>query len=90
MSTLVIISWIFVAIFTAINIFIFLKLKNASDQMMKMMFPGAKNMNEALASMQKMMQGFGSGGGPFAGKNMDVQLRSAMEMLQKAQKNPKR
>ena len=55
MSTWVIISWIFVAILTAINIFIFLKLKGASEQMMKMAFPGAKDMGAAMEQMQKMM-----------------------------------
>lgn len=66
---------------------------------MKMAFPGAKNMNEAVAQMQKMMQGMGGGRGganPFAAmggmggaKNMDAQLKAAMDMLQKSQK-PKR
>ncbi len=106
MSTWIIISWVAVAILTAINIFVFLKLKQASEQMMKMAFPGAKNMNEAVAQMQKMMQGMGGMGGmagrgganPFAGmggmggrggmggKNMDAQLKAAMDMLQKGQK----
>jgi hypothetical protein len=36
MSTWVILSWVFVAILTAINIVIFVKLKDASEQMMKM------------------------------------------------------
>lgn len=55
MSTWVIISWVFVLILTGVNIFIFLKLKGASEQMLKTAFPGAKNMNEALGQMQKMM-----------------------------------
>jgi len=101
MSTWTIISWVAVAILTAINIFIFLKLKQASEQMMKMAFPGAKNMNEAVAQMQKMMQGMGGargGANPFAAmaggmggmggnKNMDAQLKAAMDMLQKSQKS---
>ncbi len=93
MSTWVIISWVFVAILTAINVFIFLKLKQASEQMLKMAFPNAKNMGEAMAGMQQMMQGMqgmggGRGGNPFGGaagggKNMDAQLKAAMDMLQK-------
>ncbi len=55
MSTWVIISWVSVAILTGINIFVFLKLKGASEQMLKMAFPGAKDMNEALQQMQGMM-----------------------------------
>ena len=93
-------SWIFVAVLTAINIFVFLKLKGASEQMLKMAFPGAKNMNEALANMQQMMQGMSRGGGmgmPGAAgmgaprtRNMDSQVRAAMEKLQKMNKSPKR
>lgn len=106
MSTWIIISWIAVAILTAINIVLFLKLKQASEQMMKMAFPNAKNMNEALAGMQQMMQGMqgmrgsrgpGRPGAPFSGgmpagggKNMDAQLKAAMEMLQQMQKGGKR
>jgi hypothetical protein len=55
MSTWIILSWVFVAIITGINIFIFLKLKGASEQMMKMAFPSAKNMGEALQQMQSQM-----------------------------------
>ena len=95
MSTWVIISWVVVAILTAINIFVFIKLKQASDQMMKMAFPGAKNMNEAVSQMQKMMGGMqgrpggGRGGFPGAGGgggNMDAQLKQAMQMLQNMNK----
>jgi hypothetical protein len=94
MSTWIIISWVCVAILTAINIFVFVKLKNASEQMMKMAFPGAKDMGQAMAQMQQMMQGMNRGGGgrrpgmPMGGgnKNMDAQLKTAMEMLQKMQK----
>ncbi len=63
MSTWTIISWVCVLILTGINIFVFLKLKQASEQMMKMAFPNAKNMNEALGQMQKMAQGMGGAGG---------------------------
>lgn len=57
MSIWIIISWVLVAILTGVNVFIFLKLKDASEQMLKMAFPGAKNMNEAVSQMQKMMGG---------------------------------
>src|SRR4051794_544827 len=105
MSFWVIVSWVFVFILTGINVFIFLKLKQASEQMLKMAFPNAKNMNEALAGMQQMMGGMqgmqgvmgGARGGrpganPFGGmpaarggnnKNMDAQLKAAMDMLNK-------
>lgn len=55
MSTWIILSWVGVAILTAVNIFLFIKLKSASEQMLKMAFPNAKNMNEALSQMQGMM-----------------------------------
>jgi hypothetical protein len=93
MSTWVIISWICVAILTVINIVVFLKLKSASEQMLKMAFPNAKNMNEALSQMQNMMGAMGGKGGmgrgaPFGGagggKGRDAQLKAAMEMLQKS------
>jgi len=108
MSTWIIISWVLVAILTGINIFVFLKLKQASDQMMKMAFPGAKDMSQVMSQMQGMMKGMqggggrggmrpGAGGNPFGGgmpaaggKNMDTQLKAAMDMLQKMQKGGKR
>ena len=88
MSTWTILSWIFVAILTGINIFVFIKLKSASEQMMKMAFPNAKNMGDAMAQMQKMMGGMGGmGGRPMpSGKQMDAQLKAAMDMLQRSQK----
>ncbi|MCM2322764.1 MAG: hypothetical protein NDJ90_05845 [Oligoflexia bacterium] len=102
MSTWIIISWVAVALLTIINIVVFLKLKDASEQMLKMAFPGAKNMNEAVAGMQKMMQGMGGkggrgfpGGGGFpkgglpkgpSGGASDAQLKAAMDMLQQMQK----
>jgi hypothetical protein len=92
MSIWIILSWVFVAILTGINIFIFLKLKKASEDMLKMAFPGAKNMNEALSQMQSMMgqRGPMRGGsqGPFGGggKSSDAQLKAAMDMLKNAQK----
>ena len=46
MSSWVITSWVFVAILTGVNIFVFLKLKGASEQMLKMAFPNAKNMKK--------------------------------------------
>lgn len=104
MSTWVIISWVAVAILTAINVAIFLKLKQASEQMLKMAFPNAKNMNEALAGLQGMMggmQGMGGGRSPFGGmggmprggaggKDADAQLRAAMNMLQQMQQKGKK
>lgn len=99
MSTWVIISWVFVAILTAINVVVFLKLKQASEQMMKMAFPGAKNMNEAMEGMQNMMKNLSRGGGGRVmpsglagrgGKNMDAQLKAAMDMLQQMGKGNRR
>ncbi len=92
MSTWVIVSWIFVAILTGINVFVFLKLKQASEQMMQMAFPGAKNMSEAMEKMQQMTRGFNRGpqSGRGGGGQMDSQLKAAMDMLQKMQKSKKR
>ncbi len=111
MSTWVIVSWVFVAILTGINIFVFIKLKTATEQMMKMAFPNAKNMGDAMAQAQKMMAGFGgmpgAGGaaaqrmgnltGSFGGKSSssgvktsDAQLKAAMDMLSKMQKDAKK
>ncbi len=100
MSTWVIISWVLVAVLTGLNVFIFLKLKQASEQMLQIAFPGAKDMNDALQKMQQMtsqVRGAGSrgpgrpampnmGGKNMGGKNMDAQLKAAMDLLQK-QKN---
>ncbi len=95
MTTWVVISWIFVAILTAVNVFVFLKLKKASEQMMKMAFPGAKNMNEAMSQMQNMMSGRGGKAGmppnlaAMMGQmnqpQMQAQMKAAMEMLSKMQ-----
>jgi hypothetical protein len=99
MSTWIILSWVFVLVLTAINAFVFLKLKQASDQMMKMAFPGAKNMGDALARMQQMTQGMNRGPqrGPGGGRKVggggggnDAQLRAAMNMLQQMQKGGKK
>ena len=88
----------------------FLKLKDASEQMLKMAFPNAKNMQDALSQMQGMMGGMGGmpgrgprGGSPFGGggggrkglpagggQGSDAQLKAAMDMLQKIQKQNKR
>jgi hypothetical protein len=71
----VIVSWIFVALLTAVNVFVFIKLKSASEQMMKMAFPNAKNMNDAMSQMQGMMGGMKGMGGPGAtgaGKGPDL------------------
>ncbi len=82
MSTWVIVSWVFVAILTGVNVFVFLKLKGASEQMMKMAFPNAKNMNEAMSQMQKMMGGRMPNLGGMNPKDRDAQLKAAMQMLQ--------
>jgi hypothetical protein len=84
MSIWTILSWVGLAILTAINVFVFLKLKQAAEQMMQVAFPGAKNMQEAMARMQAQMGGMGGmrGGRPGAGGGKDAQLRQAMEMLQ--------
>jgi hypothetical protein len=89
MSFWIVVSWIAVLILTVINIFVFLKLKQASEQMMKMAFPNAKNMGDAMAQMQKMMggmQGRPGFGGAGKGGAMDAQLAQAMKMLNQAQK----
>lgn len=80
MSGWVITSWIFVGLLTGVNVFIFLKLKGASEQMMKMAFPNAKNMGEAMSMMQKQLSGMR--GNP----NADARLKAAMEMLQKGKR----
>jgi len=94
MSYWVITSWVFVFVLTGINIVIFLKLKGASEQMMKMVFPGANNMAEALDKMQAMtgaMQARGgrgpyNAGGRGSNPQMDAQLKAAMDMLQNMKK----
>ena len=97
MSTWVIVSWVLVAILTGLNVFIFLKLKQASEQMLEIAFPGAKDMNDALRQMQSMtskMRGAGSRGpGRPAMPNlgggktpMDAQLKAAMDLLQQQKK----
>ena len=105
MTTWVIISWIVVAFLISVNIFVFLKLKKAGDQMMKMAFPNAKNMNEAMSQAQNMMGGMGGlgGAGGKAGMppnmealmgqmnnpKMQQQMKAAMDMLSKMQNNTK-
>ncbi len=95
MSTWIIISWVVVALLTIANIVFFLKLKQASEQMLKMAFPGAKNMNEALQQMQAMTKGMSRAGSrgpgiPGRNPNMDAQLKQAMDMLKNMQKGGKR
>jgi hypothetical protein len=80
-----IVSWVGVAIMTALNIFIFVKLKSASEQMLKMAFPNAKNMGEAMAQAQKMMGSFGGQGGK--GGSSDARLKAAMQMLSQQNRN---
>lgn len=88
MNTWVIVSWVFVAILTGINIFIFLKLKQASEQVMKMAFPNARGMGDAMAQMQRLMGGGMPGANPgMGGANMEQQMKAAMSMLQQMSKN---
>lgn len=97
MNFWIIVSWVFVAILTAINVFVFIKLKNASQQMMSMVAPGAKNMNDAVQQMQGMMSGKG-GMPPNMGAlmsqmnnpQMQAQMKAAMEMLSKMQQGKPR
>ncbi len=89
MSYWMIASWVLVAVLTAVNVFVFLKLKRASEQMMRTAFPGAGNMGEAMAQMQKMMGLAQRGrGNPMAGGagGMNPQMKAAMQMLQQLQK----
>jgi hypothetical protein len=87
MSTWVIISWVSVAILTGVNIFIFLKLKGASEQMLKMAFPNAKSMDEAMGQMQSMMSGMGGMGGRRPPINIDHPLLRGTGSRVKAQKS---
>jgi hypothetical protein len=96
MSFWIITSWVFVALLTGVNVFIFMKLKSASEQMLQMAFPGTKDMGEAMKKIQQMMGGMGAMGGARrpgmpSGGNQDQQLKAAMQMLQQMQgKGPKR
>ena len=91
------VGWFFVIILTAVNVFVFLKLKKASEQMMKMAFP---NMNDAVAQMQGMMSGMGGKGGmppnmqalmgQMNNPNMQAQMKAAMDMLGKMQQNQRK
>ncbi|MGK5086232.1 hypothetical protein WDW86_01635 [Bdellovibrionota bacterium FG-2] len=91
MTFWIIVSWVSVLVLTGVNIFVFWKLKSASEQMLKMAFPGAKNMQDALSKMQGMMgkvpgglQGMGGAlGGAASNVSKEAQLRAAMQMLQK-------
>ncbi len=91
MTIAIILSWVFVALLTTVNIVIFLKLKKASTDMMKMAFPGSKGMGDAMAQMQAMMgkmQGGKGGPNPFGGNNpnMNAQMKMAMDMLAQMQR----
>ena len=80
MTIWIIVSWVLVALMTAGNIFVFLKLKKAGDQMMKAAFPGAKGMNDAMAQAQQMMASMQRSG------KMNPQMKMAMEMMNQLQK----
>jgi hypothetical protein len=86
MTTWMIVSWVFVAIFTALNVVVFIKLKKASEQMMKMAFPNAKNMGDAMSQMQAMLGGLGGGRGMPPGGMNNPQMKRAMDLLQQMQK----
>lgn len=90
MSFWIILSWILVAVLTAINVVVFLKLKGASEQMLKMAFPNAKNMGDAMGQMQKMMAGMGGMPNMGGQKGMkmpnDAQLKAAMDMLARSKR----
>jgi hypothetical protein len=87
MSIWIIVSWVFVALLTAVNVVIFLKLKGASEQMLKMMGSmGAMGGMGGLGAGMKMPPGGVRRGGPQSGQNMDAQLKQAMQMLQNMQK----
>ena len=83
------------AVLTAVNVFVFMKLKKASDQMLKAAFPGSKNMGDAVNQMQGMMAGMGGKGGAqpnlsalmsqMNNPQMQAQMKAAMEMLGKMQ-----
>jgi hypothetical protein len=80
------ISWISVAILTGVNIFIFIKLKGASEQMLKSAFPNARSMDEAVSQMQTMMSGLGGGRRP--PMSIDHPLLRGTGTRAKAQKGP--
>lgn len=77
-------SWVLVIALTAVNVVFFLKMKQASDQMMKMAFPGAKDMTQAMAQMQAMLGGRGSAG------NANAQMKMAQDLLKQLQGRPPR
>ncbi len=83
MSFWMITSWVFVGLLTAANVFVFIKLKSASEQMMRQAFPNAKNMGDAMAQMQRMM-GMMTG---TQGGNPNQQMKAAMDMLGRMGKN---
>ncbi len=99
----VMVSWIFVAILTAINVFFFFKVIYPSIKMMKQM-GGGQGMESMMAQAQKMMAGMNGGRpgqnqgmpdmsalmGQMNNPNMQAQMKKAMDMLAQMQKNQKR
>ncbi len=86
MTTWMIVSWVGVALMTGLNIFIFLKLKKAGEQLMSMSGAlggrgGPGNMKDAMAQAQQMMSGMNP-------QQMQQQMKMAMDML--ARMNQKR
>jgi hypothetical protein len=95
MSVWSILSWVFLGLLTAINIFIFVKLQKTMKSMMSQMFPGATSMEDAAAKVGSMMQMFSSmSGGPGMPKNLgnvnQKSLNDALNMLNKLQQRNKR
>jgi hypothetical protein len=84
----IVISWISVAILTGVNVYIFLKLKGASEQMLKSAFPNAKSMDDAVSQMQAMMSGLSGAVGRRPPMNIDHPLLRGTGSRVKAQKGP--
>ncbi len=74
-------SWICVGLLTGINIYVFLKFKKLSDQVLKTAFPGAKNLDQ----LSRMMSNMEALRNPKASSQSD--LKAAMEFLQKMKKS---
>ena len=89
MNTWVIISWIFVALLTTVNVFVFMKLKKASDQMMQMAGINPNNMGDMAAQMQKMMGGMNAGGaGNKGGGKGQPQMPANLQAMMGQMNNP--
>ncbi len=87
MSIWIILSWICVLILTGLNLFVFLKLKQVGEQVLKALFPGTKDMTEAWTKLQGMAKGLNRGAN---GNSRDTQLKTAMSLLQQKKQSAKR